>query len=257
MLALPILLAHACKGDKEPDADPTPTTTFADGLTAEEIVEKSAEAAANSTGARYRFTSVTEFEDADRELLVLEGVVEGANVHTTRIEGDGPQEMLVCGDEAYTRESSSEMWEELDPRLLELISGLANPLKGESSALADVDGSQLTRVPPTGSNGGRIHVIDVDYSADADYVDAFQQALVGIQELTPEGTEGREELPDISSDNWEIRGRMVIGADDFLTYSTSLDITGEIEGVALTGEREYQFWDHNVELEVPCPVTTE
>jgi len=247
VLALPlaVLLVVACGGGAEEPPDPD---SFSDGLTAEEILERSNEARDDVHLFRIRESKSRDFLGIELS-SITESVVAFENVYTVTDSesniGDLHIEILYLDEAGYSRESADDNWETIED--LDVFLTIRSAVD-ESLRIVEPGDSQSVRLRDGEIDGMTMMRVRKNTTERSD-TDALLNELCGeLDEI--------ECLPPSLIPN-EMESEMIgwYGADDFLPYRLELDSVGRRDGeVVFELETVSEISDYGERIVMPNPL---
>ena len=234
--------AIACGGTED---GPDPTPTFADGLAAEQIMEKANEAGESVESLRVVQTEESKFL-GEESRSKTETILVGEDVYMKITDEDGASELLQYRGRTYTRASEGDPWVP-DPDLEGVTAAVSAAREFASEALIDPS-FDLVRLPGETADGQEYYRVSAGLATrlEGDVVLEPFSDLIDISKRLPE-----QLIPDEAA----VRLDFWIAVDDFNLHRWSLESTLYRDGEAtFSSRRSAQASDFNEPLDLPGPL---
>jgi hypothetical protein len=232
-------------GDEEP---PDPGS-FEDGLTAEEILERSGEATDGAELFRARVSETMEFLGS-KSTKVTESAVAFDNVHSIRRDEDSRTEIVRLDGVGYLREAEDGAWEQIETdELAESFQGALDDAL-DLTATDDVVPVRLRDGEIDGRPMMRVRVSD---ATEVDLEESMRGLCDDLSELAD------NQVPSLPSaltpDEFESDLICWYGTDDFFLYRLESDVTGRKNGEDIMRlEQVIEVFDYGGRIVMPNPL---
>jgi hypothetical protein len=243
--ALTTLLV-ACGRTEQGNSKAEPSPTFADGLTAEEIMERASEAGESVHSVRIVQTERNEFLGVVSE-SAFETILVNDDSYMKITDEDGVSEMLHYAGQWYKRSSSSGPWN-LDPDLEGVFAQLPGLEQRAEDVLLDPSFA-LTRLEDQVAGGRKLLRVSAETSSRVTDARAILEALPDTDAEIPP-------LPDeLLPDEVSVTLNFWVGANDFNLYRWEIESLAYKDGNPISsGRRIAEASGFNEQLELPGPL---